>query len=77
MSGRNPNRSAPVKLKITVPAQTYAYLVKLATVGALGQNETLIAGQLVTAAVEQLMKERRAETVLATPVVPDEEPDEG
>jgi len=69
---RNPNRSEPAKVTITVPAQTFAYLVKLATVGALGQNEAIIAAQIVVAEVERLMRERRAETMLATPAAPDD-----
>jgi hypothetical protein len=69
---RSPNRSEPVKVTITLPSQTHAYLVKLASVGALGQNEAFIAGQIVTHAVEHLMRERRAETVLSVPVPPDD-----
>jgi hypothetical protein len=55
--GRTPNRSGPVPLEITLPAQTHAYLVKLATAGALGQNEALIVVQ----EVERLIAGGRAE----------------
>ncbi len=61
MAGRNPNRSKPVTLKITLPAQTHAYLIKLAEAGALGQNEALIAAKLVIDAVEELIETGRAE----------------
>jgi hypothetical protein len=63
-----PNRSAPVPLTISLPAQTHAYLVKLATRGALGQTEALIAARIVINKVERLMKDGRAETVLADAV---------
>lgn len=62
---RTPNRSQPETVTITIPAQTHAYLVKLATAGALGQNEAIIAAQIVVNEVERLMRERRAETQLA------------
>jgi hypothetical protein len=59
---RSPNRSEPEKITITIPAQTHAYLVKLAAAGALGQNEALIAAQIVVNEVERLMASNRAET---------------
>jgi len=59
---RTPNRSEPGQITITIPAQTHAYLVKLATSGALGQNEALIAAQIVINEVERLMVANRAET---------------
>jgi hypothetical protein len=59
------NRSVPVELTISLPAQTHAYLVKLATAGALGQTEALIAARIVVNKIEKLIKDRRAETVAA------------
>jgi hypothetical protein len=59
--GRTPNRSDPVPLEITLPAHTHAYLVKLATAGALGRNEALIAAQIVVQEVERLIAGGRAE----------------
>jgi hypothetical protein len=64
------NRSAPAELTISLPAQTHAYLVKLASVGALGQTEALIAARIVVNKVERLMKKRRAETILAGQALP-------
>lgn len=55
------NRSEPRQLTITLPAQTHAYLVKLATVGALGQTEQAIAAQLIVRVVEELIEKRRAD----------------
>ena len=55
------NRSEAKQLTITLPAQTHAYLVKLATAGALAQTEQAIAAQIVVSVVEQLMEKRRAE----------------
>lgn len=59
------NRSQPIELTISLPAQTHAYLVKLASAGALGQTEALIAARIVINKVEVLMHQRRAETILA------------
>lgn len=64
MAGRKENRSDPVLMRITVPAQTHAYLVKLAAAGALGQNETLIAAQMVVNEVERLIERGRAEKAI-------------
>ena len=63
---RPKNRSSAVTLEVTIAGQTHAYLVKLATIGAVGASENNVASFLLTEAVERLMKERRAETVLAT-----------
>ena len=73
MAGKPPNRSELVSFNISVPRQTHAYLVKLATVGALGPTETAIAAQIVIAEVERLMLGRRAETALARPAEPPDE----
>ena len=62
---RSKNRSIPAKIEITVPAQTHAYLVKLATAGALGQTEAIIAAQIVINEVERLIDKKRAEMVPA------------
>jgi hypothetical protein len=60
------NRSAPVELTIALPAQTHAYLVKLAERGALGQTEALIGARIIINKVEKLMRDRRAEVKLAS-----------
>jgi hypothetical protein len=64
MAGRTPNRSEPRQVTITLPAQTHAYLVKLATAGALGQNEALIAAKIVIDEVEKLIAGGRADKKL-------------
>ena len=70
------NRSAPVELTVALPAQTHAYLVKLAERGALAQTEALIAARIIINKVEKLMKDKRAETMLAAPSnVTEQEPD--
>ena len=69
---RSPNRSPTEQITITVPAQTFAYLVRLATAGAIGANEALVASHLVVSEVERLMLERRAETALAPIAISDE-----
>ena len=66
-----PNRSKPVELSISLPIQTHAYLVKLAEAGALGQTEALVAARIVINKVERLMRDGRAETVLAPPAITD------
>lgn len=58
--GRKANRSQPKQITITVPAQTHAYLVKLAMAGAIGQNEALVAAHIVVVEVERLIEKRRA-----------------
>lgn len=60
------NRSKPEELTISLPWQTHAYLVKLATEGALAQTEALIAARMVVNEVERLMERRRAETILVS-----------
>lgn len=77
LMARTPNRSEPTQVTISVPAQTHAYLVKLATVGALGHYESQIAAQIVIAEVERLMTAKRAETLLAAPVVQPSPDDKG
>jgi hypothetical protein len=74
MAGRTRNRSDTEQITITVPKQTFAYLVKLAAVGAMGAHEAMIASVIVVNEVERLMAARRAETVLAT--VPSSSPPE-
>jgi hypothetical protein len=69
---RPANRSPPEPITITLPAQTHAYLVKLATAGALAQTEQGIAALIVVNEVERLIAQKRAETVLAQP---DQQPD--
>lgn len=59
------NRSDPIELTVSLPAQTHAYLVKLATAGALAQTEALIGARIIVNEVERLMERRRAETILA------------
>jgi hypothetical protein len=54
------NRSEPKHLTITLPAQTHAYLVKLATAGARGQTEQAVAAHIVITEVEQLIEKKRA-----------------
>lgn len=65
---RPKNKSDPVSFEITVPSQTHAYLVELATVGALGWTENGIASQLVIDAVEDLIRDDRARKQSARPV---------
>ena len=55
------NQSSPVSLSVSLPKQTHAYLVELASVGALGQSEHAVASLLLINEVERLMKEKRAE----------------
>ena len=57
---RPSNRSALKPLTISLPAQTHAYLVKLAKAGARGPSEQAIAAQLVVESVEDLMVKKRA-----------------
>ncbi len=57
---RPANRSALRQLTISVPEQTYVYLVKMAEVGARGQTEQAIAAQIVVTTVEDWIKEKRA-----------------
>ena len=54
------NRSALKQLTISLPAQTHAYLVRMAKVGARAQTEQAIAAQIVVIAVEELMDRKRA-----------------
>lgn len=61
---RTPNRSKPAQITVTLPAQTHAYLLKLASVGALGSHEGNVATYLLVSAVEALMAQRRAEIIL-------------
>lgn len=75
MAGRPRNRSEPIPLSIGLPAQTHAYLAKLATQGALGTHESAIAAQIVISEVERLMSARRAETVLARSTEPSTDDD--
>ena len=55
------NRSQPEAITITLPAQTYGYLVKLATAGALGQTEHAVASLIIVNEIERMMNNRRAE----------------
>ena len=61
MAGRKENRSKLVPMRIKVPAQTHAYLVKFAERGALAQNETTIATQIIVNEVERLIERGRAD----------------
>jgi hypothetical protein len=59
---RSPNRSQQQQITISLPPQTYAYLLMLASAGALGASESAIAAQIVIKEVELLMSRKRAET---------------
>jgi hypothetical protein len=53
------NKSALKSLTISLPAQTHAYLIRLAKAG-FGPSEQAIAADLVKEAVEVLIEKKRA-----------------
>lgn len=69
---RSSNRSDTSQITISVPTQTFNYLVRLATVGALGQNEAIIAAKIVVDEVERLMDKGRAEKIHSLPPLADD-----
>ena len=48
------NKSKPVKVQISLPRDTYAYLTTLAAVGKLGSRETDIAVHLIVREVTKM-----------------------
>lgn len=52
--GRPPNRSEPESLKVTLPRETFDYLVLLAERGKLGSIENDVAAQILIAAHLQM-----------------------
>jgi hypothetical protein len=66
--GRPPNRSIPIPLTLSLPAETHEYLVLLASMGKLGVLETEIAAHLVVEEVRRLEREKFHERRLPKPV---------
>lgn len=56
--GRPPNRSIPIPLTLSLPAETHEYLVLLASMGKLGVLETEIAAHLVVEEVRRMEREK-------------------
>ena len=56
--GRPKNRSKPESLKVTLPSETYDYLVLLASLGKLGSIENDVAAQILIAAHQQMNRDQ-------------------
>ena len=54
VAGRPENRSTPERITISLPGDTYRYLVHLATIGKKGVTENDVAVQILVAEVERL-----------------------
>lgn len=59
--GRRKNRSSPRQLSISLPQDTYKYLVYLAGIGKYGFNENDVATYLVIQEVHRMEKEKEHE----------------
>ncbi len=68
--GRPPNRSKPVPLTLSLPAETHEYLVLLASQGKLGVLETEIATHLVVEEVRRMERDKFHERRLPTSIAP-------
>lgn len=59
--GRRKNRSTPKQLSISLPQDTYKYLVYLASIGKYGFVENDVASYLIIQEVHKMEKEKTHE----------------